>query len=244
MKSLGVKNWKFRIKQKAVFASLATLTLLTLSDTAFSASWSSKGNASWGSSGTPYQGGKAAQSVASETSNNNPQPFSPGSHNIAIDLGQVMLVGDLSKFQNNLGAQIHYSYGVSDLFAFDSSIGYSEHMVNPLATSASGDFLSIANLQTGVRTNLNLYDKIIPYASFGVGFYKPSIRLTQTTDISSILFGLYVGPGVDLQISDRAFFGTSLTLNSIFGSTIIAQGKPIDLGGTYMNFMVHAGVSF
>ncbi|MCM0604598.1 MAG: hypothetical protein KA715_00750 [Xanthomonadaceae bacterium] len=230
-----------RIRKKAVFTSWAIISLLAYSDTAFSASWSSKGNGTWGSAGAPHSA-KASQSIA-EASNSDPQPFSPGSHNFAVDLGQVMLVGDLSKFQNNLGAQIHYSYGVSDLFSFDSAIGYSEHSVNPLV-SAPGSFLSMASLQTGVRTNLNWYDKIIPYASFGVGFYRPSMKLSSTTEISNILFGLYVGPGVDLQISDRAFFGTSLTLNSIFGSTIIAQGKAIELGGTYMNFMVHAGVSF
>lgn len=242
MKSLEVENRNLKVRKKAAFTGWAIISLLAASDAAFSASWSSKGNGNWGAAGSQPSGGKAAQSIA-ESSASDVQPFSPGSHNIAVDLGQVMLVGDLSKFQNNLGAQIHYTYGVSDLFAFDSAIGYSEHSVNPLAT-ANGDFLSIASLQTGVRTNLNWYDKIIPYASFGVGFYRPSMRISSTTDISNILFGLYVGPGVDLQISDRAFFGTSLTLNSIFGSTMLVKGKPIELGGTYMSFMVHAGVSF
>lgn len=241
MKSFVSKNWVNQIKKKAVLAGLMGISLGLICETAFSASWSSKGG-NWGSPGGAAAGKKASASVA-EAASADILPFSPGSHNVALDLGQVMLIGDLSRFQNNLGAQLHYSYGVSDLFAFDSSFGYSEHVVNPL-TPSDGDFLSMASLQTGVRTNLNWYDKIIPYASFGVGFYRPSMRLTQKTDIANILFGLYMGPGVDLQINDKAFFGTSLTLNSVFGSTVLVKGKPIELGGTYVSFMVHAGVSF
>src|SRR6185312_13000179 len=49
-------------------------------------------------------------------------PFSPGSNNLAIDVGQVFLMGGLGdRYANNLGTQLHYTYGVSDLFGFDSS---------------------------------------------------------------------------------------------------------------------------
>jgi len=256
MNSLSVKKLdvlKNRVgieNKKAVLVFGLSIMLSFFSEAAFSSSWGTKSNWSdLGSAGSSTA--KKSKKVSSDEDAPIPAPFSPGSNNLALDMGQVMLMGDLSKFQNNLGAAVHYSYGVSDLFAFDASFGYSEHMASfggPGAlintSGAPGEMFSMASLMTGVRTNLNWYDKIIPYVSFGVGFYRPSIKIDPNTSISNILFGLYAGPGVDLQISDRVFFGASLALNSIFGSSMLVNNQPISLGGTYANFMVHAGVSF
>lgn len=164
-------------------------------------------------------------------------PFSPGSHNVALDVGQVFLMGDLAEsYSNNIGSQLHYTYGVSDIFGFDSSLGYSSH--------ADGKF-SMTSLITGLRTNLSWYDRVIPYVVFGLGFYKPSYRIDPTTSISPVLFGLHLGPGVDLQITKNLFFGTSLTFHDIFGDTkLTPDGKAIDVGGTYTSFFLHAGVTF
>ena len=82
-------------------------------------------------------------------------------------------MGDLSaKYSDNIGTQIHYTFGVSDLFGFDSSLGYSEH--------GDGKY-SMTTLLTGLRTNLAWYDKVVPYFVFGLGFYRPSIQTTTTS---------------------------------------------------------------
>jgi len=174
-------------------------------------------------------------------------PFTPGSHNIAVDLGQVFLMGDLAKYTDTIGAQLHYTYGVSDLFAFDTSFGFSSH---------SGGQLSMLTLLPGMRLNMSWYDKVVPYAILGMGFYKPSYRVppgttgttaTATADdsISSILFGLHVGPGVDLELSRNLFFGAALTFHHMFGTTqTLANGTPFNIGGTYTSFFLHIGATF
>ena len=189
-------------------------------------------------------------------------PFSPGSHNISLDLGQVFLVGDLTKFQNTLGTQLHYNYGVSDLFSFDSSLGYSQH--------SSGQF-SLFTLLSGVRMNLSWFDKIIPYGIFGLGFYLPSYLDTTATptrtsstgpsngsgssssspdlstlpSVSALLFGVHLGAGVDLSLSRNVFFGASLLFHQMFGTTqTMANGTLMNVGGAYATFFLHAGATF
>jgi hypothetical protein len=178
-------------------------------------------------------------------------PFTPGSHNVALDLGQVFLMGDLSDgYENSLGTQFHYTYGVSDLFGFDSSLGYSEH--------SNGEF-SMINLLSGVRMNLSWYDRVIPYFVAGLGFYRPSYKNgynllpggalaypnTQPYSLSAILFGIHFGPGVDLQISKSMFFGATLTFHSMFGSSQTLPNQiPITVGGSYTSFLIHLGSSF
>lgn len=169
--------------------------------------------------------------------NNNISPFAPGTHNLAIDLGQVFLMGDLSKsYANAIGGELHYSYGVSDLFAFDSSFGYSAH--------SDGDF-SMTALKAGLRTNLSWFDKVIPYLTFGLGFYKPTYRISATNSVSPLLFGIHLGPGVDLQLTRNIFFGASLVFHNMFSdSKTRPSGMAMDLGGAYTTFLLHAGYTF
>src|SRR3989338_1755478 len=90
---------------------------------------------SWNSSPTWAQGGSASSSGARRKQTNkniysapSPSPFAPDSSNFALDVGQVFLLGDLgNRYNDNLGLQLHYTYGVSDIFGFDSSFGYSSH---------------------------------------------------------------------------------------------------------------------
>ena len=159
-------------------------------------------------------------------------------------MGQVFLMGDWgNRYSDSIGTQIHYTYGVSDLFGFDSSLGYSDH--------ADGKF-SMTTLLTGLRTNLSWYDKVVPYGIFGMGFYKPNYNITpsggvitgSTTSVSPLLFGVHLGPGVDLALTKQVFFGASLTFNDIFGNTQMVNNQPFNVGGTFTTFLVHAGVTF
>lgn len=165
-------------------------------------------------------------------------PFSPDSHNISLSVGQVFLMGDLgSNYSDNLGWRVNYTYGVSDIFGFHSSFGYSNH---------SDGAYSMTLLTSGLRMNLAWFDKIVPNLDFGLGFYKPSIALGSQSDesISPVLFGLHLGPGVDLQLNDQVFFGTSLTFHSIFGTRkITTSGQGVEVGGTFTSFLLHAGLT-
>lgn len=168
-------------------------------------------------------------------------PFSVGSHNFSIDVGQIFLLGNFPNYSNNMGTQIHYTYGSSQIFAFDANWGFSQHN--------DGD-LSLMHLAAGIRYNLNWYDRIIPYIVFGMGFYQPTYRdytlnSTSSTYQSSILFGLNGSFGADLQVTNHFFFGSFLTYHSMFTeSKTFSDGNSYILGGSYLSFFVHTGLSF
>lgn len=145
-------------------------------------------------------------------------------------------MGDLgSRYSDSIGSQLHYTYGVSEMFGFDSSFGYSNH--------SDGKY-SLTTLLTGLRTNLSWYDKVVPYVIFGLGFYKPSMTLADGTGATATLFGLHLGPGVDLQLTNELFFGAGLTFHDIFGTTKPSTQGPIEIGGTYTSFLLHVGYTF
>ena len=160
-------------------------------------------------------------------------------------MGQVFLMGNLgNNVSDSLGVGARYTYGVSDLFGFESSFGYSTH---------SNGSLSMVNVQAGLRTNLAWYDKVIPYFSLGMGFYRPSYDLNQLgasntagASLSPILFGVHLGPGVDLEVSKQIFFGASLMFNDVFGSTPKHSGRTSlsRWAETYTTFFLHVGTTF
>ncbi len=224
-----MKNTKCILKN----TTLGLLTLVTVfsfalrTESAFAAKWG-KSNWSEGKSMSSYQKPYEKSFTA---------PFAPGSHNLALDLGQVFLMGDLaSAYEDNIGFRGHYTYGVSDMFGFDTSLGYSGH--------SDGKF-SMTTLLTGLRANLSWYDKVVPHLIFGLGFYMPNYQVSKTSSVSPVLFGLHLGPGVDLQLSDEFFFGSGLTIHNIFGTTkFLPDGSTKPVGGSFITFLLHAGVTF
>src|SRR5262249_38320766 len=133
---------KIRIPVEAT--ALLFILICNLSNASTGSSWSQQ--PSW-NSGNPDNNRPTHRSStrSTEPSGGEVSPFSPGSNNIALDLGQVFLMGDLTKFTDSLGVQIHYTYGVSELFAFDASVGYSEH---------SNAQFSMVTVLSGMRLNL------------------------------------------------------------------------------------------
>lgn len=162
--------------------------------------------------------------------------FQPGSNNLALEMGQTFLMGsNLGKYENALGYQAHYTYGVSEMFAFDSSFGFSNH---------SNGELGMVSLLGGVRMNLASYDRIIPYLNAGLGFYRPSIEISPNNSVSDTLFGMHFGGGANLLITKQTFFGAELNYHNIFSSTKDTSLGPVSMGGAYLNFMLQAGYTF
>jgi hypothetical protein len=167
-------------------------------------------------------------------------PFAPNTHNISAELGQIFLVGDLAaRYADALGVRLRYTYGVSDIFAFDASFGYSNH--------SDGKFTMFNGL-AGVRLNISWFDRIVPHGVFGLGFYRPSMDFDQpepglATNTSAFLFGIHAGVGIDLQVSKWIFFGTDVMFHTMFAPKQTIPNAP-GLNGVFASFMVHAGVSF
>ena len=162
-------------------------------------------------------------------------PFSKDSHNLAVELGQVFLVGDASRYTDSLGMKLNYTYGVSELLDFESSLAYSSH--------SDGQYTQV-NLLSGVRMNFANYDQMVPYMDAGVGFFHPSKEISDNASFSATLFGLYVGGGLDLKLSREFFFGPNLQLQNAFGTSRETSAGRISLGGASMSFMARAGLTF
>jgi hypothetical protein len=242
---IPVEAFAFSILLTCVFFSVNSRaeTGPTLQGTQSVASSGWDDQPSWANGSNPYQQPTPSSHKkisSSDLQNGNLAPFSPGSNNVALDVGQVFLMGDLgNKYSDSIGEQLHYTYGVSELFGFDSSLGYSSH--------SDGDFSMVTAL-TGMRLNLSYYDKIIPYAIGGLGFYKPTYTINgvdnSSTTASSVLFGLHIGAGVDLELTRSLFFGASLTLHDMFGSVQDVNNAQIAMGGSFASFLIHVGATF
>jgi hypothetical protein len=166
-------------------------------------------------------------------------PFAPGSQNLYLGVGQEFLLGSLgNNYDNSIGTELHYDYGVSDLFAFDSNFGYQSH-------SRNNTGVNIWNLAAGLRTNLAYFDQLVPYADVDLGFYHPSFSYASGGSASTLLFGMQLGLGIDLLLSKRMFFGAAFTYNDMFNSTKNdSNGNVQSLGGAYVSFMIHVGTTF
>jgi hypothetical protein len=231
------KSVKVGIPVEAIALFFMAFSLESVASTG--PSWSSQ--PSWADPDTTTTTPSRRSQIKDTYKSTNLSPFAPGTSNLALDVGQVFLMGDMSKYSDAIGSQVHYTYGVSDLFGFDSSLGYSSH--------SNGQF-SMATLLTGLRTNLAWYDKVVPYMVFGMGFYRPSYQLApdasgNSTSLSPVLFGVHVGPGIDLALTRQIFFGASLTFHDMFGGQeIVSPGVTQSVGGSFVSFLVHTGITF
>ena len=231
-------------KRLVLAFAIALVCLITDGGFAFaspSSSWSSKPDWFKASNSYSNKGNGQNNTRPYDPSARAAAPFSPGSNNLALDIGQVFLMGDLGKtYTDSLGFKVHYTYGVSDLFGFDSTLGYSSHSDFSLTND-----LSLTSVNAGLRVNLAWFDKIVPYAAVGMGFYRVGYTsLELGTSISPVLFGLYIGPGVSLVLTDSFFFGAGLTFNDIFENTRTRQdGTVMPVGGSFSTFSLNAGFS-
>lgn len=219
-----------------------TLMIFSLSTgTSFAGSWTE--DESWKSSSPYYYGDpapstkdsyrKALSERRTKRKMKDVSPFTPNSNNVSLDIGQNFLIG--SDYQDSIGLQGSYTYGVSDLFAFSSSLGYSSH--------SEGKYSKL-HLLVGPRLNLASYDRIIPYVNAGLGFYHASRDLNQTNSISGMMFGVHMGAGADLQLTRETYFGASLHYHQLFGTNKDTSLGPIDLAGNYLTFMANIGYTF
>jgi hypothetical protein len=248
--SLSELGRSFRFQPPVIEIGMGILAFASLSilpcQGATTGGWNHDSSAWTSDSDGPQSPGPSTNSTVRRNSRKalssaeDPTPYSPGSNNVSLEVGQVFLMGDLGdKYADSIGTQLHYTYGVSNLFGFDASAGYSSH--------SDGQY-SMATALMGLRTNLSYYDHIIPYSIFGMGFYKPSFSYQTTSgqdNLSPVLFGLHLGAGVDLVLTRNVFFGASITLHDVFGGeNRQTSSGPISVGGTFTSFLLHAGMSF
>jgi opacity protein-like surface antigen len=239
----AVKDTEVFPMKLSPFFQITSLAFILVSVDAFAGSWVDDDN-SW-KSASPYYYGDSTSPIAkdgyrNQSTRRRPKvrdselaPFTPNSNNVSLDIGQNFLVG--SEYEDSIGMQGTYTYGVSRLLAFSTSLGYSSH--------SNGAFSKLA-LTVGPRLNLTTYDRIIPYITGGLGFHRSNRSLGEVNSISGTMFGIALGGGADLQLTRETFFGAAMTYNQLFGTTKQTTIGPIDIASNYLTFMAHVGYTF
>lgn len=173
-------------------------------------------------------------------------PFSPGSNNLSLGVGQTFLMGDMgSQYTDAIGTRLTYTLGVSEMFALEAAIGYSSHAQNGDVRIPKN--YSMTTALAGMRVNLSWYDKVVPHAVIGMGFFNPSYEINDKgLTYSPVVFGIHVGPGIDLQLTKQIFFGASLRFHDLFSSVRYIQetAERREIYGTFTSLLLHTGVSF
>ncbi len=172
---------------------------------------------------------------------------SPGneihSHSAGLQFGQVWVTGDfVEEALSTTAPGLFYEYRASDVFALKIDLKWIS-----LKQGLHNDRLSIFSSTAGIRANLVYYDKLVPYAAFGVGLYfvDKSTPDSPGEDLSTSNFGVNLTLGSDLNLSDRAFVGLALTLHQLFSDTAtLPNDTKTDVSGRWSSFLLRAGMRF
>ncbi len=132
---------------------------------------------------------------------------------------------------------IFYDYAASDVFSLYTSVTKSNH---------NDGLLKLVSTDIGFHANLIYYDKLTPFAEFGMGLYFVNKQVGIASETASkTLFGLNLGLGADLDLSNRFFAGMMLSIHQVFsGSTTLPVNGRTELSGRWAGFFLRGGVRF
>ena len=162
---------------------------------------------------------------------------SAGGHSAGLQFGQVWPAGVIGQgVDGSIAPGVFYEFAASQIFAMQVNLLRSSH----------NDKLSIFSGTAGIRANLTFFDRLVPYAAAGVGLYfvdrkmDPPIRNVKTTN-----FGLNLGLGADLDLSDQFFMGLWLGLHNLFAAkTMTPAGIEQENSGRWSALFIRAGMRF
>lgn len=160
----------------------------------------------------------------------------PGDHAVGLMVGQVWPSGEIGKDVDAAVAPgLFYEYSASDVFSLYAS---------GIRSSHSDDNLKVTSTNVGIKANLFYFDKLSPYALLGAGLYFVNKRFGNET-ASKTNFGLHLGLGAELDLSEHAFLGLEFDLHNLFNSrvTLPVAGK-VDVSGRWTGFFLRGGYRF
>lgn len=162
----------------------------------------------------------------------------PMMHSAGLQFGQVWAAGNIGEgISSTTAPGLFYEYRASDIFALKVDLKRSSH----------DDQLSIFSSTAGIRANLVYYDKLVPYAAFGVGLYFVNQKFSPISEeeLSTTHFGVNLTLGSDLDLNDKVFVGLALTLHQLFGDTAtLPNDTEAEVSGRWSSFLLRAGMRF
>lgn len=162
-----------------------------------------------------------------------------GDQAAGLMVGQVWTSGKIGEgIDGAVAPGIFYEYGASDIFSLYASGVTSKHNDGALK-------LTSANL--GMKANLLFLDKLSPYALVGAGLYfvKRTLGPPNLEEAKKTVFGLELGLGAELDLSQRFFVGLELNIHNLFSGSVNlpAHGKT-EISGRWTGFFLKGGVRF
>ncbi len=162
----------------------------------------------------------------------------PGDHAAGLMVGQTWPSGEIGQdVDGNVAPGIFYEYTASDVFSLYASAVNSSH---------SDGHLKLFSTNVGMKAQLFYLDKLSPYALVGAGLYFVKKRITRTNEVADKTnFGLHLGLGADLDLSDRFFIGLQFDIHNLFTGTVSlpANGRT-EISGRWTGFFLKGGVRF
>ena len=162
----------------------------------------------------------------------------PGLNSAGLMVGQIWPSGEIGKDVDSAVAPgLFYEYEASDVFSLYTSAVKSTH--------TDGN-LKLLTTSLGMKAHLVYLDKLSPYAIVGAGLYFAKKHIAATDEeAQKTLFGLQVGLGMDLDLSDRVFMGLEFDIHNLFaGHVTLPKNGKTEVSGRWAGFFLHAGLHF
>jgi opacity protein-like surface antigen len=159
-----------------------------------------------------------------------------GDHSVGLTIGQSWPAGEIGQgLDGALTGGLFYEYAASDVFSVYAS---------GLRGSYNEGALKLTSTNVGIKANLFYIDKLSPYAMLGAGLYfvdkqYGSERAEKTN------FGLHLGLGAELDLSEMFFMGLEFDVHNLFSSTVNLpiRGRT-EISGRWSGFFLRGGVRF
>jgi opacity protein-like surface antigen len=162
---------------------------------------------------------------------------SAGGHSAGLQFGQVWPAGLIGEgVDGSIAPGLFYEFAASQIFAMQVNLVRSSH----------NDKLTLFSSSAGIRANLTFFDRLVPYASAGVGLYFVERNLgAPNNNVETTNFGLNLGLGADLDLNESFFMGLSLGLHNLFSAkTKTAAGIERENSGRWSALFIRAGMRF
>lgn len=157
-------------------------------------------------------------------------------HSVGLMVGQLWPAGNIGKNVDSAVAPgLSYEYAASDVFSAYAQSVRSVHNEGAMRISSNA---------LGIKANLVYFDKLAPYAMLGAGLYfvKKNYGLETARKTN---FGLHLGLGAELDLSDLFFLGLELNIHNLFSGTVQLplNGRTV-ISGRWTGFFLRGGVRF
>ncbi len=159
-------------------------------------------------------------------------------HSVGLIVGQVWPAGEIGKnVDGTVAPGLSYEYAASDVFSVYASGIHSSH---------NDGALKMLSTNVGIKAHLVYFDKLAPYALVGAGLYfvKKQIATTRET-AKKTNFGLHLGLGAELDLSELFFIGLEFDIHNLFAGTVqLPVNGRTEISGRWTGFFLRGGVRF